>query len=107
MSKFNSYYCTVWGRMIIRPYICEQKVNELIENKNKKGRVKEFTLSESVIESSYDAIITKNLDGVLTTWNKGSETIYGYREKEAVGKPISFLLPPGHRDEVPGILQAN
>jgi len=58
----------------------------------------------SIVESSDDAIIGKNLDGMITSWNKGAEKIYGYAESEVIGKRISILLPPGHEDEVPQIL---
>lgn len=65
----------------------------------------ETLLLAQVVISSYDAVITKTSEGIITTWNQGAERIYGYTGNEAVGQPISFLLPPGHRDEVPGILQ--
>ena len=45
------------------------------------------------MESSGDAIITKSLDGIITSWNKGAEQIYGYSAEEVVGKPISILEP--------------
>jgi PAS domain S-box-containing protein len=45
------------------------------------------------VESSGDAIITKSLDGIITSWNKGAEQIYGYSAEEVVGKPISILEP--------------
>ncbi|MGQ7855042.1 PAS domain S-box protein [Pedobacter sp. WC2501] len=47
----------------------------------------------AIIESSEDAIISKTLDGIITTWNKGAEYIFGYTEDEAVGQPITILLP--------------
>jgi PAS domain S-box-containing protein len=53
----------------------------------------------AIIESSDDAIISKNLDSIITTWNKGAENIFGYTEKEAVGKHISLLLPQDRLSE--------
>jgi len=53
----------------------------------------------AIVESSDDAIIGKTLDGIITSWNKGAERIYGYPAGEAVGQHISFLIPPGHADE--------
>jgi PAS domain S-box-containing protein len=47
----------------------------------------------NIIEYSNDAIITKSLDGIITSWNKGAEQIYGYSAKEILGKPISILEP--------------
>ena len=61
----------------------------------------------AIVESSDDAIIGKTLDGVITSWNKGARMIYGYTAEEAIGMPISMLVPPDpyHFDEVPSILR--
>ncbi len=59
----------------------------------------------SIIDSSEDAILSKGLDGIITSWNKGAERIYGYTPAEAVGKHISFLAPSDRPDEIPEILQ--
>jgi PAS domain S-box-containing protein len=53
----------------------------------------------AVVDSSDDAIITKDLDGIIQTWNSGAEQIFGYTSSEAIGKPISFLWPPGFEEE--------
>lgn len=58
----------------------------------------------AIVDSSDDAIIGKNLEGIITSWNRGAERIYGYSAGEAIGKPISFLLPPGYEDEAPKLL---
>lgn len=58
----------------------------------------------AIVQSSDDAIIGKTLDGIITSWNKGAEKVYGYHESEVIGQPISILVPPGHEDEVPQIL---
>ncbi len=58
----------------------------------------------SIVESSDDAIIGKSLDGVVLSWNKGAERLYGYRASEMLGRPISVLTPPGRSDELDGIL---
>jgi len=58
----------------------------------------------SVAESSEDAIITKDLDGIITSWNKGAERIFGYEAYEMIGKPINLLIPPDRPDEEPSIL---
>ena len=59
----------------------------------------------AIVGSSDDAIISKTLEGIITSWNKGAQRIYGYSAEEAVGRPISMLVPPEHPDEVPEILQ--
>ena len=58
----------------------------------------------AIVESADDAIIGKDLDGIIQTWNIGAENIFGYKAKDVIGKNISLLIPPGHTDEVPEIL---
>ena len=57
------------------------------------------------MESSDDAIISKTLDGVISTWNQSAERLFGYAAEEVIGKPITLLIPPTHIDEEPVILQ--
>jgi PAS domain S-box-containing protein len=59
----------------------------------------------SVIESSDDAIVTKDLNGIVTSWNRGAERIFGYSAEEMIGNPIAMLAPPDHADEMPRILE--
>ena len=58
----------------------------------------------AVVESSEDAIISKNLDDIIVSWNAGAQRIFGYTEQEAVGQPIALLIPPELRDEEDQIL---
>jgi PAS domain S-box-containing protein len=58
----------------------------------------------SVAETSEDAIITKDLDGIITSWNKGAQRIFGYEADEMIGKRINLLIPPDRPDEEPSIL---
>jgi PAS domain S-box-containing protein len=58
----------------------------------------------SIIESSDEAIISKDLDGVITSWNNGAQRIFGYTAAEVIGKPINILIPPDRDDEEPVIL---
>jgi len=57
------------------------------------------------VESSEDAVIGKNLDGTITTWNSGAKRIYGYGAEEILGKHISILTPPERPDEVPQTME--
>ncbi|MEJ2748049.1 MAG: PAS domain S-box protein [Anaerolineae bacterium] len=59
----------------------------------------------AIVQSSDDAIIGKTLDGIITSWNKGAEKIYGYTASEMIGQSISCLFPPERADELPQILQ--
>jgi PAS domain S-box-containing protein len=58
----------------------------------------------AIVESCDDAIISKDLDGVIQTWNAGAQRIFGYTAAEAVGKPVTMLMPPDRVDEEPNIL---
>ncbi len=66
-----------------------------IERKKVEEEIKSLA---NILESSNDAIITKSLDGIITSWNKGAEQVYGLSSKEILGKPDSILVPP-HLDE--------
>lgn len=58
----------------------------------------------AIVEGSDDAIIRKNLDGIIETWNAGAERIFGYTADEVIGKPVTILMPSDRVDEEPGIL---
>ena len=58
-------------------------------------------LLAAIVESSDDAIIGKTLDGIITSWNKGAEEIYGYKADEVIGKHVSILVPAGYPDDIP------
>jgi len=58
----------------------------------------------AIVASSDDAIISKDLDGVIATWNKGAEKIFGYTASEAIGQPISILFPADWIDDEASIL---
>ena len=59
----------------------------------------------AIVESSDDAIISKNLNGVITSWNAGAQRMFGYTEAEVLGQSITTIIPPELRDEEAGILQ--
>jgi PAS domain S-box-containing protein len=59
----------------------------------------------SIVESSDDAIASKDLKGTIITWNRGAERLFGYTSDEVVGKPITILIPPERQHEEPEILR--
>ncbi len=58
----------------------------------------------SIVESSDDAIIGKSLDGIIVSWNRGAERIFGYSAEEMIGRSVSALAWPGREDEMPNML---
>ncbi len=58
----------------------------------------------AIVESSDDAIVSKNLDGIITSWNRGAERIFGYTAEEAVGQPIMIVIPQDRQSEEREIL---
>jgi PAS domain S-box-containing protein len=58
----------------------------------------------TIVESAEDAIISKTLDGIITSWNPGAETVFGYSPEEVIGKPVTILIPPEQHNEKPAIL---
>jgi PAS domain S-box-containing protein len=59
----------------------------------------------SIVESSDDAIISQNLDGIITSWNNGARLLFGYLAEEAIGKPAAILIPADRHDEEDIILE--
>ncbi|HSE31775.1 MAG TPA: PAS domain S-box protein [Pyrinomonadaceae bacterium] len=58
----------------------------------------------SIVESSEDAIVSKDLNGIISTWNRGAQQLFGYTADEVIGKPITILIPEGRFNEEPAIL---
>jgi PAS domain S-box-containing protein len=62
-------------------------------------------LLAAIVEASEDAIVSKTLDGVVRSWNRGAERLFGYTAQEAVGQPITLIIPPERQDEELAILE--
>jgi PAS domain S-box-containing protein len=58
----------------------------------------------AIIESADDAIVTKTLEGKITSWNRGAERMFGYTAEEAIGQSVTMLIPDDHIDEEPAII---
>lgn len=62
-------------------------------------------LLSAIVDSSDDAIVSKNLDGIIMSWNKSAERLFGYTAQEAIGRSIMLIIPPERADEEPKILE--
>jgi PAS domain S-box-containing protein len=62
-------------------------------------------LLRAIVDSSDDAIISKDLNGIITSWNKGAERLFGYAAHEAIGKSVTLLIPADRLEEEPHILE--
>jgi PAS domain S-box-containing protein len=71
----------------------------------KKAAEAEHLLS-TIVESSEDAILAKDLDGVILTWNQGAARLYGYSAEEAIGRNVGMLIPPEQPDELARLLSS-
>jgi PAS domain S-box-containing protein len=58
----------------------------------------------AIVETTDDAVVSKDLNGIITSWNRAAERLFGYQADEVVGKPVSILIPPERPDEEPAIL---
>lgn len=79
-------------------------VNMLVDiTEQKKGDAAVRQLA-AIVESSDDAIVGKDLNGIVITWNRGAERVFGYPAAEIIGRPILLLIPDEYQNEEPGIL---
>jgi len=80
-------------------------VNTLVDITERKRAELIAQRLAAIIESSDDAIVSKDLNGIIATWNAGAERLFGYTAEEAIGKPITMLIPLDRHDEEPEILR--
>ena len=85
------------GGNIVRYIAVKQDVTE----RREAEKARQFLAA--IVASSDDAIVGMSLEGTITSWNSGAESIYGYRPEEVIGKPISMLMPPGRRQAMESI----
>ena len=79
-----------------------ERIGRVIERKTVEAKYLQLV---AIVDDTDLIVIGKTLDGIITSWNRGAEKIYGYNEDEVLGKSISLLVPQGRPDEIPGILE--
>lgn len=80
-------------------------VNMLVDISDRKRAHAHAQRLASIVESSDDAIVSKDLNGIITSWNRGAERLFGYMGEEVIGKPVTILIPSDRMDEEPEILE--
>jgi PAS domain S-box-containing protein len=80
-------------------------INMLVDITERKEADEAKARLAAIVESSDDAIVSKDLNGVIRTWNEGAERLFGYTAAETIGQSVTMLIPPERLDEEPEILQ--
>jgi PAS domain S-box-containing protein len=79
-------------------------VNILVDISDRQGTERAAQQLSAIVESAEDAILAKDLNGVITSWNRGAERLFGYSADEMIGAPVTTLIPDDRLDEEPQIL---
>ena len=82
----------------------EARLQKIIQEGDVEALFERMWLS-SIVEFSDDAIISKDLNGTITSWNKGAERLFGYLAEETIGKPVTILIPADRQHEEGAILK--
>jgi PAS domain S-box-containing protein len=113
----NGELLQVLGDALLRENLRTRQYEETVLKLQETARAKEEVHRElqraalvnarfaAIVGSSDDAIVSQDLNGVITSWNRGAERLFGYTPEEVVGRPVTILMPPDRVDEEPGILK--
>jgi PAS domain S-box-containing protein len=79
-------------------------INMLVDITDRKKVESTFRHYAAIVETTDDAVVSKDLNGIITSWNRAAERLFGYKAEEVIGKPVSILIPSERPDEEPTIL---
>lgn len=108
MSRTLSLYlCDIAGLVQLPPERGHKNPLSHSSRPSSKEATKCGHVLAAIVKSSEDAIIGADLQGIITSWNKGAERLYGYTAEEVMGKPVSLLHPPEQPSELPDLLDVS
>jgi PAS domain S-box-containing protein len=106
-AYFNFVYQPYWdseGQIAGITCIAYEVTNEVTAKKRLEENAVLNSKLAAIIHSSEDAIVSKTLQGIITSWNPGAEKLFGYTEKEMIGESITRIIPPNRLNEEPEII---
>lgn len=80
-------------------------LSSIVDITERKRTEEDTARLAAIVQYSNDAIISKSMDGIITSFNPAAERMYGYKAKEVIGKPVAILIPPDRPDELPMIME--
>src|ERR1700681_319790 len=93
------------GNLIRLAPVVERELREAVNRRARHRADQSASELAAIVESTDDAIISKTLDGVVTSWNHAAERLHGWTAEEAIGRHISFIVPPDKADELDRIME--
>ena len=90
-------------RVLQADVVLDERVRSVERSSTRHQTASRFLAA--VVDSSIDGILTKDLDGRITSWNGACEALFGYKAQEVLGKPVTLLYPPGKEAEVSNVLE--
>jgi PAS domain S-box-containing protein len=103
--EFDTFYPALNSWFLVRAYPSRDGLSiYFVDISERKQDERATGLLAAIVDSSDDAIVSKNLDGIITSWNKAAERIFGYPAEEAVGRHVTLIIPDDRREEETDIL---
>lgn len=104
--EFEDFYPSMLKWFHVRVYPSEAGLAINFQDMTERKQAQELRLQlAAIVESSGDAIIGKTREGIITSWNRAAERIYGYSAEEVVGRPITLIFPPDRQEEFARIME--